>query len=117
MASKKVLSIGILFFEVFLFLVTSCCFSQNQYQEIKICHSLVGKEACDSIYHKALTKYHTLPPPAASSALKEQLTTAISLPENTDIEVILKTATLPHTFDDNTTRAKYLYQHGSTDNI
>lgn len=93
MCSRKILSVR--FF--LLFFVSLRCFAQSNYPEIEIYRSLVDKETRDSSYHKALAEYHALPTPvmpATSSNLQKRLVTILSLPENTDPEVIQKTEAL-----------------------
>lgn len=94
MCSRKVLSVWLVFFGVFLFLAAPCCFAQSNYSEIEIYRALVEKENRDSSYHKVLAEYRPLSTSTGPSVLQKQLSAITLMPENTEAEVILKIETL-----------------------
>lgn len=92
MLNKNILPLRVIFWvvQVILFTAPYSCFAQSSYTEIEVYRSLLDKNALDSSYYKALTKYAAVPAPVVFSALQQRLATIVAMPASSNIAVIQK---------------------------
>lgn len=92
MLNKNILPLRVIFWvvQVILFTAPYSCFAQSSYKEIEVYRSLCDKNALDSSYYKALTKYAAVTAPVVFSALQQRLATIVAMPASINTAVIQK---------------------------